>query len=387
LLTKVLKAEWEQGKELSWKLQHHGDRIQLLIRDPAVSNTYVLPSQRSSGFSAFFVLTLTLFARTWQNPRGSFIYLFDEPGTYLHPVAQINLQRVFESIADSRQLIYTTHSLFLVNKNEPLRNRVVQKGENGTQIDKKPFAKNWKSVRESLGIIFSNNFFISDRTLLVEGPSDPIYLLCAILHLIRHANIDIDLNAFSIADGGTETNYCAMAKLMLAEGRRVHALLDGDEHGAKTKKKLEQLAPTELLEGSLQITLLPAGMSVEDLMPHKALLSGAACDAVADLIAHGACAFAAGESAGKLRTATNAECAKVNQTETLGRRLIACVADRLDNKLELSKVNIAARYEDSLRNLEGAVPEKPPALLAVVESLRKQLELGSRKSAAQVLEK
>jgi predicted ATP-dependent endonuclease of OLD family len=75
--------------------------------------------QRSSGFTSFFVLSLTLFARTASSDVQSFIFLFDEPGAFLHPIAQVNLQRVFESLAQQSQLVYATHSIFLVNKNVP----------------------------------------------------------------------------------------------------------------------------------------------------------------------------------------------------------------------------------------------------------------------------
>lgn len=111
LLTQQIRKEWEQGRELSFKLNHsgtNGNTISLQIQDPAVTNQYVLPSQRSSGFSAFFVLNLTLFARQEMNPANRYIFLFDEPGTYLHPQGQINLQRIFETLSGRNQVLFTT---------------------------------------------------------------------------------------------------------------------------------------------------------------------------------------------------------------------------------------------------------------------------------------
>ena len=179
-LTKILNDRWNQGKELKWKLKHtgtNGDHITIEIEDPAIEGRYTRPSLRSSGFRTYFLLSMIIYARTHNKPSNSNIYLFDEPGTYLHPSAQLDLQRRFEAIADEAQIVYTTHSLFLVSKNYPERNRVISKTKQGTKIDQKPFSKNWKSVRESLGILLSNNFLIADKTLLVEGPSDIIYIL------------------------------------------------------------------------------------------------------------------------------------------------------------------------------------------------------------------
>src|SRR3989344_6765249 len=209
-LTSVLNDKWNQGKSLKWKLEHtgnNGDHIVIRIQDPSIDSRFTRPSLRSSGFRTYFLLSMVTFARTEKHPSNAYIYLFDEPGTYLHPHAQLDLQRSFESIAEKTQIIYTTHSLFLINKNYPDRNRVVSKTKTGTKIDQKPFTKNWKSVRESLGILLSNNFLIAEKTLLVEGPSDIIYILDAIKKLKASGVVDIDLNDLSVVDAGSSENY------------------------------------------------------------------------------------------------------------------------------------------------------------------------------------
>ena len=168
-LTKILNDQWNQGKDLRWKLEHtgtNGDQIVIKIQDPSIDNRYTRPSLRSSGFKTYFLLSMIIYARTQKTADNAHIYLFDEPGTYLHPHAQLDLQKSFETIAHKTQLVYTTHSLFLINKNYPDRNRVISKTKDGTKIDQRPFIKNWKSTRESLGILLSNNFLIAEKTLL-----------------------------------------------------------------------------------------------------------------------------------------------------------------------------------------------------------------------------
>ena len=75
---------------------NNGDHILIQIYDPSVKNRYTQPSKRSSGFQTFFILSMLITARKYNNPSNSYIFLFDEPGTYLHPSAQIDLQRSFE---------------------------------------------------------------------------------------------------------------------------------------------------------------------------------------------------------------------------------------------------------------------------------------------------
>jgi predicted ATP-dependent endonuclease of OLD family len=139
-----------------------------------------------------------MLARTESNHVGKYIFLFDEPGTALHPAGQVNLQRVFERLALKDQFVYATHSLFLVNHNRPERNRVVSKDSGGTKVDQKPYLRNWRAVRDSLGLILAGNFFIADTTLLVEGESDALYVGAMLAAFDRADIIDIDLNLFSV---------------------------------------------------------------------------------------------------------------------------------------------------------------------------------------------
>jgi predicted ATPase len=199
--TRKIHEEWKQGENLSFKFQHagkNGDQIELMIADPAVTERSVRPSERSSGFSAFFTMSMRMLARTESNNANKYLLLFDEPGTSLHPAGQVNLQKVFERLSRKDQIVYATHSLFMINHNRPERNKVVSKDESGTQIDQKPFLRNWRAVRDSLGLILAGNFFIADRTLIVEGESDAMYTGALLAAFDRAEVIDIDLNLFSV---------------------------------------------------------------------------------------------------------------------------------------------------------------------------------------------
>ncbi len=388
-LTEQLSNEWEQGKELQWKFQHagnNGDIIRLYIEDPAIKSSYVGPSKRSTGFTSFFILSLTIFARTHSNREQSYIFLFDEPGSYLHPIAQVNLQRVFESLSDRSQIIYTTHSIFLVNKNVPTRNRVIRKCSMGTVIDLKPYSGNWKSVRDTLGIMLTHNFLISDRTLLVEGPSDPIYILSAIYYLNRSGRTDIDLNEFSIADAGNERNQEVMTKLMLDEGRDVVLIVDGDSQGDKVKKNIEKIAPIEINNGRLVVLKLPESKSIEDLMPRKPLLFEAVKRSAQFLL----------EGEQRLWGSENTpdtECANLiiqyqieGKDKTLGRMLVDLTKSWFKPRESISKLLIATIYEDLLKEFkEDESDLTSDDLLSLIDQIYTGLKLHSRKAEIDIL--
>lgn len=374
-LTKILNDKWNQGKNLTWKLIHvgtNGDHIEIKIQDPSVKGRYTRPSLRSSGFQTYFLISMIVLART-QNNKGRFIYLFDEPGTYLHPHAQLDLQRSFEIISDDAQLVYTTHSLFLINKNYPNRNKVISKTDEGTKIDQKPFLKNWKAVRDSLGILLSNNFLIAEKTLLTEGPSDIIYILSCLKQLKTLQKIDVDLNDLSIVDAGSPDNYVAMAKLMLSEGREIVALLDGDKSGNDTEKKLQKVCEKEIKQKKLQIHKLPKDKSTEDVFADIVVLRESIKTTIEYLIKEGV---------RKLKEGVNAdqEIKKIKPTlaKTLGKVIDEITANMFTEKEKLSKLSVSLDYEDRI-----IVNPRQPSNTAqtTMQTLKDLLQLRGEKSA------
>ncbi len=391
-LTRTLQSEWEQGKDLSWKFQHAGGHgkgepaIQLLIRDPAVSKTYVRASQRSAGFTAFFILSLAVFARTVSDPARSRIYLFDEPGTYLHPVGQINLQRVFENFGARAQIVYTTHSVFLVNRNVPSRNRVVRKTEAGTTIDRAPYLRNWKSLRESLGLMMGHNFLVSDRTLLVCGPSDQVLLLSGLGYLIRSGLADIDLNGFSTASAGDSLNLVAMAGIMLDEGRHVTALLDGDLAGDDLERQLVTAHPQAATDGHLRVLRLPGGKSLEDAAPGRALLFEAVEEVARDSIRREGPRAAPGVDLAQMMVGVRSAAEADGQAATLSRLIDDATRHLFRPPRSLSKLEIATRYEDKLRAAPDGSLADCAVMQAVAADLGAALGLKPRRAAAVMVE-
>ena len=238
-----LRELWGQGTNLHFKLQHKHESIDFMVDDPAIQNRVARMSTRSDGVTQFFRVAMVLNARRNKNPANSYIYLFDEPGVYLHPQGQMDLIRVFERLADDTQIVYATHSLFMLNRNFPERHRLIYKDDEGTKIDQKPYRANWKLATDALGVFLSSNILFSSRVLLVEGDSDPMYMYELFRQLNKVNEIDGDSNSLAVMSFGDTKNLRFLLQQFRTGNaqRAVTLLVDGDEMGTNMLKAVKEL--------------------------------------------------------------------------------------------------------------------------------------------------
>lgn len=267
ILHRELRESWAQGRDsgLQFKLDHRSGRIDLLLRDPAVRSQYVRASRRSSGFTHFFTMSMVLHARKNKNPAGTYIWLFDEPGVFLHASGQRDLLQVLESLSGSSQIVYTTHSLFMINRNFPSRHRLVHKDSNGTRMDGKPYVAQWKATLDQLGLSLPGTILFAPKVLLTEGDADPIYVHALLQYLIQIGKCEFDINGFSALATGNSKHANVFIELLTSNGAdcQVALLFDGDKGG---KDRIGQLKSTMDNKG-LKYKVLTSGTSIEDHLP------------------------------------------------------------------------------------------------------------------------
>ena len=152
---------------------------------------------RSRGFVWFFSF---LAWYSTQRENKNLILLLDEPGLSLHAKAQGDLLGYFDAeLAPHHQVIYTTHSPFMVDPSRFDRVRIVQDrsieedsetlspDQEGTKVTTEVLEATADSLfplQAALGWEIYQTFFIGPNSLIVEGASDLLYIR-AISDLLR----------------------------------------------------------------------------------------------------------------------------------------------------------------------------------------------------------
>lgn len=138
-----------------------------------------LPLQsRSKGFN-WFVSFIVWFSMIQEDPDSDYILLLDEPGLNLHASAQSDLLCFIEKLSEDYQIIYTTHSPFMIETEHLDRVRTIVDTSKGAKISESVEEDDPDTLfplQAALGYDIAQNLFISKNNLLVEGPADLIYL-------------------------------------------------------------------------------------------------------------------------------------------------------------------------------------------------------------------
>lgn len=192
-------------------------------------------SLRSSGYQWFFSF---LAAFSAFEDRDDVVILLDEPALTLHAKAQRDFLRfINKRLAPVGQVLYTTHSPFMVEQIERVRVVEDRGDEVGSVTSSDALEVGEDSafpLQAALGYDLSQNLFIGERNLLVEGPSDLAYLDVISRHLRDKGQVGLD-ERWRILPAGGASNVPAFVSL-LGQKVSVTVLLDsGTEGGGKVE--------------------------------------------------------------------------------------------------------------------------------------------------------
>ena len=163
--------------------------------------------ERSQGFMWFF--SFLAFFSEFRDSSDRLILLLDEPGLGLHAAAQADLLRFIDKrLAPEHQVIYTTHSPFMINSKRPERIRTVEDvDQQGTKV-----TADWLStskdtlfpLQAALGYDLAQTLFVGPDNLVVEGPADLVYFQVIGDYLASKGRTQLDPRWVVVPVGGMD---------------------------------------------------------------------------------------------------------------------------------------------------------------------------------------
>ena len=227
--------------------------------------------ERSRGFVWFFSF-LAYFSKLEEESTQPLILLLDEPGLSLHATAQHDLLRfINERLAPRHQVIFTTHSPFMIDPhNFGCVRTVIDAPETGTTVSSdilKTDAESAFPLHAALGVELTQTLFVGPNVLLVEGPSDVIYLQYLSEQLIKAGKTGLD-DRWVLVPGGGISKLAAFLTLFGANQMKVCVLADSSAQNNKTIGSLK--ASGKMYDAGIVQVGDASGVGeadIEDLLP------------------------------------------------------------------------------------------------------------------------
>ncbi len=195
--------------------------------------TPTLLAAKGDGIISLSAISLMRYASTAEAAKRSLILAIEEPESHLHPRGIHRLHEVIREIAETHQVIITTHNQGFVEQTDIGANLIIQKQR------ARP-ARSIAEIRDTLGVRVSDNLQNSEVVLVVEGEDDRSALLAILPQMspaLRRAIASNRLGIDSLS-GGTNLSYkLTQLRLSLC---RVHCFLDFDGAGRASAEEAER---------------------------------------------------------------------------------------------------------------------------------------------------
>jgi predicted ATP-dependent endonuclease of OLD family len=249
---------WGQN-QLDLVAEPDGENLRLGVKESGKTLLFK-PEQRSKGFQWFLSFYLRLNAERDETN----IILIDEPGLYLHAKAQKDVLKVLEKISKDSQVIFSTHSPYLIDAQRLDRVRLILKDDrDGTKIENKIHKgadnETLTPIITAIGLDISHDFSIAGKNnVLLEGISD-YYFIQALRQYIK-----TDDASFIPCVGAQKIPQ--LVSLLIGWDLDFLAVLDNDTEGHKIAKILEE--KLSMVQERIIFISDKEGFSVEDLFTY-----------------------------------------------------------------------------------------------------------------------
>lgn len=187
------------------------------------------------------------------------ILCIEEPEAHLHPKAIHGIKRVLLEAALKCQIIISTHSPILIDRNDLANNIIVEKHS-------ARHCSNIKEIRDVIGVHVADNLVAAELVILVEGESDQLILSSILKDKVKgFAEKMASGNVIIIAmTGCSKATYCAtFYKNLLCD---VYLVVDSDDAGLQAVKAVTKAKILDMNEISMITSKDRKKSEIEDVL-------------------------------------------------------------------------------------------------------------------------
>jgi ABC-type phosphate transport system ATPase subunit len=228
---------------------------------------------RSTGFRRFFALFLSFSMNQMSDYKNS-ILLFDEAGAALHPLVQRKLEVFFNSLSHTTQILYNTHTSYMLSVTNLNRVRIVYKDETNHTLISDTLRINKERTNEmslfpvqsALALYVAEKAFAGCLPIIVLNEWDQFYISLIKNILCAEGKLKTVHETLVFATG--ENGVDGAAEAFNDEGNLPIVLLPSDEEGKIVKARLVADKYKKSPQKVMELADFGGGLvTFEDLIP------------------------------------------------------------------------------------------------------------------------
>lgn len=268
---------WKQGK-YQFDFSFDGDNLKIWVTDDKGNRAPL--EQRSVGMQWFlsFFLVFSLESEFFYTNT---ILLLDESGMTLHSLAQKDLIHFFEKLAKKNQLIYTTHSSFMLPTEHLNRTKIIYKDKHGHSVVANDLSVGNTEgnvaalypIQSAVGIDLSMNMLNGENAVIVLSNADKNYLTIIKNYMQSTGKFNSFNDLYFVTSG--ENGVDGMAQI-LSQGKVLpKVFLPADVLGDNMSKYLYRHAYHNDTHKVLCVRNFGNFTTLEDIIPYEFFAVGA----------------------------------------------------------------------------------------------------------------
>lgn len=268
-LTKDIRRVWGD-EDVTLRFVPDGQYLKVVVVDDL--GVEVELDQRSEGFR-WLVSFFVVFKAQAADDLSNAILLLDEPGLSLHALKQQEFRKTVSLLAEDNQIIYTTHSPFMVGTDELDLVRIIEMvdRDTGTKVHTRLVVDDPRSVyplQAALGYELAQSLFGQKRNLVCEGLTDMYYIEALNAGMADAGRASLK-DAVALVPAQSASKVVYYCTLLQSQNLKVAALLDSDqagEHAAQQDDLVYLLKTKQILRTKDFYQGQVTGPEIEDLL-------------------------------------------------------------------------------------------------------------------------
>jgi len=235
--TQYFRKVWPEYKNIKFSLELNGDKIDCGVEEKTIQDFKL----RSDGFKRFITLLLLLVIPAEKGLLKNALVLIDEADQSLHPSGCRYLMEQLIKLAENNYVIYSTHSIFMIDRTNIERHYIVKKEKEITTITEAN-EENYFSEEVLYKALGASVYeILKEKNILFEGWRDKKLFETAIE---KDENLQKFFKEIGIshAEGVKSPNIPILSSILESARRKLFIISDADSTAKEKQKEFEKKA-------------------------------------------------------------------------------------------------------------------------------------------------